>query len=129
MADCITVSDFRARFPEFDDTTYPDSQVEALIEDTCCMFDIDRWDCNYSRGHSLYIAHLLYVRTAQTGGNAGASVLAGKQAKTVDGVSVTYAVNAPDNNNDAFFAGTSYGREYLMMRSMVGIGAVCCGSS
>lgn len=127
MAD-LTVSEFRARFPEFDDTTYPDATVEAIIEDTLCNFDQDRWDCLYKRGHSLYVAHLLKVQESQQAGDATSRGLAPLQSKTVDGVSASFATLAPSDYNEAFFAGTSYGAEYLMQLRSVGIGAVCCGS-
>jgi hypothetical protein len=126
MADCLTVEEFRARFPEFDETTYPDATVQALIDDTCCYFDIERWDCSYKRGHSLYLAHLLTLRSSQQGGDAGSGTLGQEQSKAADGVSVSYATHSPSNFNEAFFAGTSYGQEYLMLLRTAGIGAVCC---
>jgi hypothetical protein len=125
----LTITEFRARFPEFDETTYPDAQVQALIDDTLCNFDQDRWDCLYARGHSLYIAHLLTLRTQQKSGNAGPGKLDRAQSKAVDGVSVSYATQTPSNYNEAFFAGTSYGSEYLMLLRQAGVGAVCCGES
>ncbi len=123
----LTVPEFRARFPEFVDPPVTDDQIQALIDDTLCNFDQERWDCLYKRGHSLYVAHLLTVTSGQQAGNGGSVGLDAAQSKAVDGVSVSYATYTPDNFNDAFFAGTSYGREYLMMRDKVGIGAVCTG--
>lgn len=125
----LTVLEFRARFPEFDDPVSTDAQVQALIDDTLCNFDQDRWDCSYKRGHSLYIAHLLDLRGQQLNGDSSTGGLDAPQSKAADGVSVSYATATPSDYNDAFFAGTSYGREYLQMRQTVGIGAVCCGSN
>ncbi len=126
--DCLTVPEFRARFPEFADPVATDAQIQALIDDTCCNFDQARWDCFYKRGHSLYVAHLLELRKQQESGSGGTGSLDRKQSKAVDGVSVSYATMAPSDYNEAFFAGTSYGSEYLMLLQTVGIGAVCiCG--
>lgn len=118
----LTVAEFRARFPVQPVGT--EGQVQAAIDDTLCNFDQARWDCLYKRGHSLYVAHLLTISGNQQSGNSGTSGLDAAQSKAVDGVSVSYATYAPDNYNDAFFAGTSYGREYLMLRDTVGIGGV-----
>lgn len=119
MAD-LTVAEFKARFSEF--TATPELEVEALIEDTLESFDQDRWGGHYKRGHSLYIAHVLSIRTLQKAGNtAGLDSL---NKKSVDQVSASLAVYAPTNANEAFFNGTSYGREYLNLLRSVGIGGV-----
>lgn len=123
----LTVAEFRARFPQFVDPPYTDSVIQSAINDTLCNFDQARWDCLYKRGHSLYVAHLMTIGQNQAGGNSGTNGLDAAQSKTVDGVSVSYTTYTPTNYNEAFFAGTSYGREYLMLLQSVGMGgtAVC----
>lgn len=121
----LTVAEFRARFPQFVDPPYTEETIQAAISDTLCNFDQGRWGCLYKRGHSLYVAHLLTIGQNQSGGQTGTTGLDSPQSKAVDGVSVTYAVYAPTNFNEAFFAGTSYGREYLMLLRTVGMGATC----
>lgn len=119
MAD-LTVAEFKARFSEFAAT--PELTVEVLIEDTLENFDQSRWGGLYKRGHSLYIAHLLTLRGLQTNGiTAG---LDSPSAQAVDQVSESLAVFVPQNANQAFFNGTSYGREYLNLLRSVGIGGV-----
>jgi len=123
MADNLTVSEFKARFPEFDSTS--SSQVQYLIADTLCNFDQERWDCLYKRGHSLYVAHILTLRGEQTGGNTGS--LDAVQSESADGVSVSYAAYTPSTLTESFMSGTSYGREFLLLWRSVGIGgtALC----
>ncbi len=121
MAD-LTASEFKARFSEFDSTD--DATIKALIEDTLCNFDQGRWDCLYKRGHSLYIAHLLEIRSEQESGNYSSSGMDSTNSESADGVSVGYATMTPENSVQAFFSGTSYGREYLMLLRSVGIGAI-----
>jgi hypothetical protein len=123
----LTVAEFKARFPQFVDPPYAESVIQAAITDTLCNFDQGRWDCLYKRGHSLYVAHLLTIGTNQSAGNSGTNGLDAMQSKSVDGVSVNYATLTPTSFNEAFFAGTSYGREYLMLLRTVGLGgtAVC----
>lgn len=119
----LTVAEFKARFTEFASTAEP--QVQVLIDDTVEMFDQGRWGSLYFRGHSLYIAHFLTVRSKQLAGFSGAQDAA--QSKQVDGVSATYAVLMPTRWGEAYFATTSYGREYLMLARMVGIGGTAVG--
>lgn len=123
----LTVAEFKARFSQFVDPPYSEAMIQAAITDTLCNFDQGRWGCLYKRGHSLYVAHLLTIGINQAAGNAGTTGLDAAQSKTVDGVSVGYATLAPSNYNEAFFAGTSYGREYLMLLRTVGMGATCVG--
>ena len=127
MADNLTVSEFRARFPEFDSAS--DSEVQSFINDTLCSFDQSRWDCFYKRGHSLYVAHLLSLRSQQSEGNSGTSGMDSVQNEAADGVSVSYATYTPSNSNESFFMGTSYGRAYIMLLRSGGIGgiAICSG--
>jgi hypothetical protein len=126
MAD-LTVSEFRARFPQFVDPPYTDAIIQAAIDDTLCNFDQDRWECDYKRGHSLYIAHLLTLGQQQSSGDSGTSLLDADSGQSADGVSYSVAALAPSSYTDAFFSGTSYGREYLMLQKKVGIGATCVG--
>jgi len=117
MAD-LTVAEFKARFSEFN--VAAESEITALIEDTLDVFDQERWGSLYKRGHSLYLAHLLSLRALQVAGN-----IAGQDSvtqKTVDQVSASMSVRMPTNANEAFFNGTSYGREYLNLLRSVGIG-------
>ncbi len=121
----LTVSEFKARFPEFDSAS--ESEIQFLIDDTLCNFDQNRWDCLYKRGHSLYIAHLIFIRTEQLSDNSGSVGLDSVQGQTADGVSINYATYTPSTLNEAFMMGTSYGREYLTLWRTVGIGgyALC----
>lgn len=116
MAD-LTVAEFKARFSQFTNT---EPEISALIEDTLEAFDQIRWGGLYKRGHSLYIAHLLSLATLQQAGNAGALDTPSQQS--VDQVSASFSVYQPTNSNEAFFNGTSYGREYLNLLRSVGIG-------
>jgi len=123
----LTVAEFKARFPQFVDPPYSEAMIQAAIDDTLCNFDQGRWDCLYKRGHSLYVAHLLTIGSNQSAGNSGTAGMDATQSKSVDGVSVGYATLAPTSYTEAFFAGTSYGREYLMLLKTVGMGATCVG--
>ncbi len=125
MSDPITIADFRARFPEFNDPVATDAQVEAAIEDTQCNFDIDKWGCHYKRGHSLYVAHYLTIQSSRSaGGSSGASPSLQATSKSVDGVSVSYNASAASSNSDEWFKSTGYGQEYLMLLGVVAVPAV-----
>lgn len=123
----LTVSEFRARFSEFDSVS--DQEIQNAINDTLCSFDQDRWDCQYKRGHSLYVAHMLELRNQQLGGNGSSSGMDSLSGETADGVSASYAVYTPENALDSFFLGTSYGREYMMLLRTVGIGGIALCSN
>lgn len=121
MADVITVEDFRARFPEFDDPRASDAQVQAAIEDTECEFNIDRWGCAYTRGHSLLVAHLLILSERRQSSNSAAGAAPALQAnsKSADSVSIGYNSKGAESSMEEYYKSTNYGQEYLMLLEQV----------
>lgn len=120
----ITVSDFRLRFPEFDGKI-SDAELLVLIEDSLFLFNIPRWGKFYTRGHCLYLAMMAFIRIAQRDGNASASVLELQSYVYVDGLS--YTTTKPTNLtlDDSFYAGTTYGREFLKLKKIISKGSIC----
>lgn len=111
MTTPLTIEEFRARFDAF--CTLSDAKVQAMIEDTQCNFDIQKWGCNYKRAHSLYVAHFLALGTLRSKGNTS-PILQGI-SKSADGLSVSYSSNSSSNNSHEFLKTTNYGQEYLML--------------
>ena len=125
MSTPITIEDFRARFPEFDNPVATDAQIQAAIEDTQCNFSINKWGCNYKRGHSLYVAHYLTIQSRRTsGGVGGASPSLQATSKSVDGVSVSYNASVASSNSYEWFKSTVYGQEYLALLDVVKVPGV-----
>lgn len=123
----ITISDFRARFPEFsDDLEYSDQRVQLFIDDAAEDIgdDESRWRGKYNRAQAYLAAHYLYVNTGSEAGDASAK--AGPvSGKTAGGVSVTRAVVAKDRSDgDDFYLTSVYGQQFLTIRNTCFIGAV-----
>jgi len=115
----IVPADVKSRFTEFSATA--DAQIQTLIDDTECWFDLERWACFYTRAHCLYIAHLLTVDSRRAGGASGSTFPLA--SKGVDGVSAGYAVPTPGDMTESFLMSTSYGLEYLRILSVAKIPA------
>ena len=68
----VDVSMFRARFPEFTDTTeYPDTRIEIFIEDAQLVYmgaDEKRWSGKYDYAQAHLAAHLLVSGEASEAG-------------------------------------------------------------
>jgi hypothetical protein len=112
---------FRARFPEFTDTTeYPDTRIEIFIEDAQLVYmgaDENRWLGKYDYAQAYLVAHLLITAEASEAGDSSVKV-GPVSSKGAGGVSVTRAVATKDRSDgDDFYMGTVYGQRFLMTRN------------
>lgn len=127
-----TVEEFRIRFPEFaDETEYPDVRIQMFLDDAAeCYMGLDegRWCGKYDKAQAYLAAHLLTVGTNTEAGDSG-NKLGPISNKTAGGVSVTRAVTSKDRSDaDDFYASTSYGQQFLVLRNMcfVGVSVANC---
>jgi hypothetical protein len=121
----ITVSDFRLRFPEFEDPLlYSDDRIQLFIDDTILYMGDDEhhWCNKYDFAQAYLTAHLLVIGTRSEAGDT--SIIAGPiSSKTADGVSVTRAVLAKNRSDqDDFYMSTTYGQQFLMIRDNCFVG-------
>lgn len=113
----ITVSDFTTRFPEF--VSEDSARIELFIADAELVVNETLWDVKYNLGLAYLTAHYLSLANFTEGGGGGVGSGTGTIAsKSVDGVSVSYAVPTISNTsgNDDFYTQTSYGQRYLALR-------------
>lgn len=116
-----TVAQIKARYPEL--ASIPDATVQLAIDDAVPWFDVDRWGSFYAQGFAAFVAHMLTVdKTAATGGAGGTS--GPVSSKTVGDASISYATPTDISQGDAYYMRTAYGQRYLMLRKMVGTGAI-----
>ena len=102
-----TLSDFRARFPEFAAETFPDATVTGAIE-TATQITV------VSEDATLYCAaHLLSLRSQETAKPDGG---AGEVKWEMQGRrQVQYVTQSKDGDGRAFFSTTAYGRMVLTL--------------
>lgn len=116
-----TAAEIKARYPAL--VTIPDATVDVAIGDAVPWFDVCRWGAFYAQGFAAFVAHMLTVDKANAAG--GASGAAGPvSSKAVGDVSVSYATPTDVTTGDAYYMRTGYGQRYLVLRRMVGTGAV-----
>ncbi len=123
-----TISDFRARFPEFSDNSeYPDPRIQLFLDDATLDIGTDegRW-CNYYNVAQSYLAaHLLTVGTkTEVGGSSASS--GPISSKSAGGVSVSYSVTTNNNRStlDDFYMSTSYGQRFITLRNRCFVGVM-----
>ena len=124
----VTATTFRARFPEFSDTTaYPDARIEIFIEDTQLIYmgaDENRWSGKYDYAQAYLVAHLLVSGEASEAGDSSVKV-GPVSSKSAGGVSVTRAVATKNRSDgDDFYMGTVYGQRFLMTRNVCFVGVL-----
>jgi len=108
------IDDFKTRFPEIPEATV--DKYFPLNENTYqCYFNAlyvgVAGNCN-DEAILLLMAHLITIDS-----KTGTSSKKDAVSKSVDGVSISYAVPTSTNQNDIFFMSTSYGQRYLQIRA------------
>lgn len=126
----MTVDDFRAAYPEFEDATkYPDAMIQRFLDLAVKMLPACVWGDSLDLGIGLFVAHnvVLSARAmaaASAGGSGVGSVSGPISSKTVDKVSVAYDIKAVTVENGAFWNTTSYGVQLLYWARLFGTMAI-----
>ena len=105
------LTDFRTRFPEFDEPTYPDVRVQLFIDDATATVNTT---CPNSDLMICYlVAHLLTVGTQSANGDS--ETIKSVASQSVGDVSISYGGASGDNPRDNFYS-TTYGQRFLDLR-------------
>jgi len=116
------ITDFRIRFPEFNEPIATDARVQLFLDDSESMVP-ESWGNVRDIGIYYLTAHELAVSIKTSSGNSnGTAQIA---SKSVEGVSVSYNNKASENSTEDYYSSTSYGKRYLDLarRKNVGRGA------
>ncbi len=121
MNNMITPASFKIRFQEFDCSK--SATIQMFIDDAVLILNEAFWGKKYDLGLYYLTAHYLSkgiaTAVAKGKGQAGSMV----SGRAVDGTSITYAVPAIENQDDAYYSSTAYGQRYVQLRSKLGIPA------
>lgn len=114
----VTAASFKIRFPEFASVT--DARIELFLADALLMLNAAYWGDKYDLGTNYFVAHKLALAIkSEASGGSGSGAGGPVSGKSVDGVSISYAVRISDNSKEAYYARTSYGLEYwALMKSL-----------
>jgi len=111
----ITLSDFRAEFPEFAGTS--DARIESLIAYAESRIDETRWSNQYDMGLLLHTAHHVAMLNS-AGPKAGPGPVA---VKTMGGLSVSFAAYLASAGGQSHLKATAYGRMLLDLSQSIGL--------
>lgn len=120
------IKDFRVMFPEFSAGVYTDAMVEQYLTMAKSFVNACTFGELYTRALFLVTAHYLAMASANRADADGTVSGDGGQlgtSKTVGPVSISYSTPAGFDSTDAFSA-TSYGRDYLSLVRLFGVGCV-----
>lgn len=121
----ITPADFELRFPEFIETD--ENRIQLFIDDATLILNESFWGLKYDMGLSYYSAHLLKIALrTEPGLSSSANNVGPISSKSVDGVSVSYAISSSSSTDtaDDFLKSTVYGQRYLSLRKTLGTAAM-----
>lgn len=107
----ITVSNFRIKFPEFEDAImFTDARIQMSIDEAVIvMTSEDRWLDWYELAQYYLVGHLLAIANASESGSGDARFPVSGQV--VDDVSISQAVAAANPSGSLLFT-TIYGQAY-----------------
>lgn len=114
---------FRAAYPQFSDlSAVAPATVAYWLTIAVARLDPFRWRDLLGEGLVLFVAHkvALGLVSAKNGGVGGGVV----SSKSVGGVSIAYNTEMGTEENGGAFNITTYGREFLRLARMVGIGGI-----
>lgn len=134
----ITVTEFRARFAEFRDTTaYPDSVIEMYILDSANEVNFDLFGPRGPKAQALLVAHYLFMgKPFEEGyGDGGTLIEGGGEAKRLaasesegdSSVSWITSSAVAEGGLDGWLSLTDWGQQYLAMRQYVVPGVTSTG--
>lgn len=116
---------FREMFPEFNANAYPDNGILVQMNIAIKLVNKCAFGDMYNYAVCLVTAHLLILRQSSISSN-GMATGDGPQtasSKSVGEVSISY--NAPAGYNaENSFSATSYGRMYLDLINLFGVGCI-----
>jgi len=121
------VAEFIEAFPEFaDESAYGTMRFWADVADK--RLNVNRWGELLQQGIYLFVAHNIALsRQAQDAADRDSGVTQSTgliASKSVGGVSVSYDTNASLLRDAGNFNMTRYGRDFLQLARIVGIGGM-----
>lgn len=126
----LTAAQFRTLQPGFaDSSVYSDDAVNLYLTLAASMLDPNRW-CDWRPlGMALMVAHYLSLdqreaRTAAKGGIPGQGGIGILSSKSIGNVSAGYDVQSGTEANAGQWNMTTFGRRYIHMARLVGMGGV-----
>ncbi len=121
----MEIDRFRADFPEFsDEERYSDDVIgfwAGIVEQRMNPVRA-RWEGIYDQAVELATAHYVAIAKKNEGAPGSAGGLAA--GKSVGGVSVSYDTSAIAVEGAGHWNQTSYGRQYMELAMVAGMGAV-----
>ncbi|VFR20220.1 hypothetical protein ANDO1_1708 [plant metagenome] len=114
-----TPADLKTRYPEFSDVD--DARVKALMDEAALEMSVRVWGRLYAVGLLALAAHKLKVSSRKRGGDGAGALPGPMTSKKAGEIQVGYASAPMTSTDDAYFAGTAYGQQYLRLRRLVAI--------
>jgi hypothetical protein len=131
----VEVAQFRSDFPAFQDAIkFPATDVSRYLVLAAANLALERWRESHVIGQELYAAHFLALdeldmRATQNGGAAANSQSGPMTSKSVGSVSVSYDLSAVSEADGGHWNQTGYGRRFLRMAKMAGMGGLQLGGN
>lgn len=125
----VTVTQFRANFPEFTSTSvYSDSMINMWMMWAATFLSQRRWRQALDLGVQLYVAHQIVMQglsTAEGGNGAPPGMTVGPiSSKTVGELTIAYDTALGADAEDGPWSSTRYGTMFVKLARQMGSGPI-----
>jgi len=110
----VTPTTFKIRFTEFD--SIEDNKIQMFIDDSYLTVG-SNWGVVQDLGVFYLTAHYIALALKTDVGNGG--TVAQVSSKSVEGISLSYAVPQSKNASEAYFSSTIYGQKFLSHKKTI----------
>jgi hypothetical protein len=117
----VTPSEFKLQYPDGEFGALDDGYIQKFLDKADPFFDVERWGNLYSEGLSNFVAHRIVMSKA-TAANALQADSGNVTEKHVGPVGQSTDSAILSRQVDDPYLLTGYGREYVRLRRMVGMG-------
>lgn len=119
----ITTANFKLKFKEF--TCKTDDEIQIFLDEAVELLNEAFWDTKYDLGLYYLTAHLLALSDRMASTSTKAIATAGPiSSKSVDGVSISFAVSEFQNAAAEYYRQTLYGQRYWALLRGLPVAAI-----
>lgn len=119
----MTPSEFKASFPDGEFNSLDTVYIQKFLDKADPFFDVERWGDFYSEGLANFVAHKIVLSKARAA-NALQADGGNVTEEHVGAVGQSMDSQLLNKQADETCLLTGYGREYVRIRRMVGVGGL-----
>jgi hypothetical protein len=125
----VKPSEFQGYFPDGDFDSLDDTYIQMFLDRAVPFFDVASWCQLYSEGLAMFVADRIVQSKARRALGIAQINNGATTEKHVGAVGTSYDSQILNRQARDTATLTDYGRRYVELRDMVGLGGTACGAA